>query len=222
MTEKSLLLRPDMARTYAEGRKTQTRRMITRLRGFGKITEFGPSDTRGYDWHFRDKRMLWNEVSTQWLLNHCPYGAPGDRVRLLTTWSVHQDLDDLKPLNLPEYEGSGLHDCAPISVWSYFNSSEKPDWCGKLRPGRFLPLYRRDWMPYSELLDVSVEQVQDISEEDAINEGVLPIPGGVNYIYTSMPYKSEFATLWNMIYGPNAWERNDWVWRLKLEKGGER
>ena len=68
MKEISLLLRPEMARAYALGRKTHTRRLITRLRGIGSITEFGPSATpehfSSFDWQFRDRHNLWHDVDT--------------------------------------------------------------------------------------------------------------------------------------------------------------
>jgi len=80
MADRPILMSGPMVRALLDGRKTQTRRVITRLLRFGKITEFGPSDTRGYDWHFRDKRMLWNDLRHQELLPYCPYGQPGDRL----------------------------------------------------------------------------------------------------------------------------------------------
>ena len=195
MAEKSLLLRPDMARAYAEGRKNQTRRLV-------KYKGSKPTKIR------------WNPIvlnrSSEWENEHgnhikCPYGAPGDHIRLLTTWAVNKMFDDLKPLDLP----------MGTSVWSYFLSSEKPPSYGRLRPGRFLPMYMRHWMPCPELLDVSVERVHDISEEDAIYEGI-------DEFSETCDATHEFRLLWEQIHGPGAWERNDWVWRLKLEIGGER
>ena len=44
------------------GRKTQTRRIINRLKGFGYISEFQASDTKGYDWKFRCRRGLMHDI----------------------------------------------------------------------------------------------------------------------------------------------------------------
>ena len=204
MKEIALLLRPEMARAYAENRKWVTRRLIKRLMGIGEITEFGPSYTNGYDWQFRNKRMLWNDVDTQWLLKRCPYGQVGERIRLLTTWSVHRQYDSIKPTKLPE----------GIRVWSYFVGTEKLPTCGRLRPGRFLPTRFRHFMPAPLITDMRVELVQDISEEDAIAEGIVPRKiAGKDWIDA----RFGFQVLWNTIHGPGAWERNDWVWVPEFE-----
>lgn len=60
--------------------KTQTRRGVTRLAGFGQITDLGLSDTPGYDWHFRDSAMRWHDITHARLLECCPYGQFKDRL----------------------------------------------------------------------------------------------------------------------------------------------
>ena len=70
--------------------------------------------------------------------------------------------------------------------------------------------------------DVRVQRVQEISEEDAIAEGVKgrlkqfarhpgQEPAGQ---WTAV---EEFESLWEQTYGPGAWERNDWVWAIGFE-----
>lgn len=53
--------------------------------------------------------------------------------------------------------------------------------------------------------DVRVQRIQDISEDDAFEEGVtrLDVPLAT--------YKAAFRDLWNHLHGPHAWDRNDWV-----------
>ncbi len=58
-----------------------------------------------------------------------------------------------------------------------------------------------------------VEQVQEITEEEAYNEGIC----GGDWLGDPV---GEFAKLWDSIY-PGSWERNDWVWVYGLEEWPE-
>ena len=80
MKERGILFSAPMVRANRAGRKTQTRRLVS-------LREFGPSTTSGYDWTFRDKRALWNDISPARLMEMCPYGVPGDRLWVRETWT---------------------------------------------------------------------------------------------------------------------------------------
>jgi hypothetical protein len=78
--------------------------------------------------------------------------------------------------------------------------------------------------------DVRVEQVQQISQEDAIAEGIPGdyVHGEEDREYTEAPHVcgpkyggsaiTEFRRLWNDIHGDGAWERNDWVWVIEFSQ----
>ncbi|TVR07398.1 MAG: hypothetical protein EA385_12925 [Salinarimonadaceae bacterium] len=65
--------------------------------------------------------------------------------------------------------------------------------------------------------DVRVQRLQEISEEDAIAEGVEPFGRpGVAFVkladaQTYSTPRGCFAALWNSINGTGAWEANPWV-----------
>lgn len=82
---KPLTLTAPEVRALRAGETVEVRKEIRRLTGFGKVTEFGPSDTRGYDWHFRDSRMRWNEVRHARLLRAGPW-QPGETYWVRETW----------------------------------------------------------------------------------------------------------------------------------------
>lgn len=58
---------------------------------------------------------------------------------------------------------------------------------------------------------VRVERVQDISDQDAVKEGVFTD----NPLHANWA-SAEFSRIWHLIY-PGSWERNDWVWVIDFE-----
>ena len=76
-----------MVQAILAGRKTQTRRPVTRLQGFGKVSDFGQADTQGYDWAFRDRRGRWNEVDDARMRQQlCPFGVAGEQLWVRETF----------------------------------------------------------------------------------------------------------------------------------------
>lgn len=63
---------------------------------------------------------------------------------------------------------------------------------------------------------VRVEQVRDISKEDAIREGFAGGHGSIHgYMYSATP-QEHFSNTWQKIYG-ESWNRGDWVWVIDFE-----
>jgi hypothetical protein len=72
---------------------------------------------------------------------------------------------------------------------------------------------------FLEVTNVRVERLNDISEQDAIDEGIKVIEpeeayydydGGACGAYATA--KGSFFSLWNSINGKDSWEDNPWVW----------
>lgn len=216
-TENSLLLRPGMADAYRRDIKTQTRRPITRLNGIGKIKNAKRLDERWFDIDlYHSNCGGGHQMTENQLIERCPYGQAGERIRLLTTWAVHRCWDDSPPLEMPHGLNSSTDGC--FGFWSYFESVPKPDKFGRLRPGIFLPMRMRHLMPYPEIISIGAERVQDISDRDAIAEGIDPREVAARGWVDA---RVGFRVLWEAIHGPGAWERNEWVWPIHLEKYSE-
>lgn len=70
----------------------------------------------------------------------------------------------------------------------------------------------RIWL---EVTDIKVERVQDISEEDAKNEGVEALGLYPGYDISA---RGKFEGLWNMINGNESWDENPWVWVVSFKE----
>jgi hypothetical protein len=154
----------------------------------------------------------------------CPYGVPGDRLWVRETWGG----DDC----------SGYAYRADHPDWARFQGDgEQPD--SAWRPSIHMP--RRASRLLLEVTSVRAERLHDISEEDAIAEGVAihvdatdcP-PGMVRPLHqlTRSPmlhagikasaenaYRWAYACLWESINGKRApWASNPWVWVLSFQR----
>lgn len=165
MREHSIIMQPESVRGILDDWKTQTRRVINRLVGFGRITEFNASDTTGYCCDFRDKYFRWNSLTKEELLATCPYGVPGDRLWVKEGWRVHRDYDRFNSELICVAMGCDVFGCI-----DYKEKPRDDDFWGKWRSPLFMPRCASRIQLLIE--DVRVEQLQDITEEDAINEGI--------------------------------------------------
>lgn len=76
-----------------------------------------------------------------------------------------------------------------------------------------------------EILDVTAERLQKISEADARAEGVeslawfrdkLKLVTSVGFGDTSSLGRAAYQHLWGEINGPDSWEKNPWVWVISF------
>lgn len=118
-------------------------------------------------------------------------------------------------------------------VWYYESTDKFAQDSIKWSPSIHLP--RRFARLFLEIIDIRVERVQDISERDAIAEGVQYYGSECgdyrNYSYPNKncddwgvtTAKESFQTLWNSIndnppkrdYG---WDKNPWVWVIEFRQ----
>lgn len=211
MKERPILFSGPMVRAILEGRKTQTRRVINSVTGIGRVTEFQASDTPGYAWTFRDKRFLWNDMTTPNIFSRCPHGQPGDRLWVREEWRIADS----------DLCGCGGDYCTcgcngqPIYAASYSADTRR-----ELMPWRpSIHMQRWACRLVLEITDVRVERLQDVSEEDALAEGA--VIGAYYDGATREPttYREAFSQLWDSLATPGArWDANPWVWAITFRK----
>jgi hypothetical protein len=155
----------------------------------------------------------------------CPYGQPGVRLVLKSSWATEAQYNYLPPSKLPE----------SARIWTLFDGDDKPEWCGRTRTARFIPKRLYHLFPKAEVLSVRVERVKDISEEDALAEGsflgrcpCLEMQAkSRNAIEAKFRqtgcyiHGTEFRELWDSINAKRpgcSWEDDPWVWVVEFKR----
>jgi hypothetical protein len=210
MKERPILFSAEMVRAILEGRKTQTRRVITSQ---NSITV--PHIMRK-EW----KELRWDEA---WLDGGpSPAGNPGPYWHVPFRDIVVRVYPRVQPGDVIWVrEAHRLTNCecteacrGPGHVWyeadhsGYENVSLE-----KLRPSIHMPRWasRIDL----EITDIRVERVQEISEEDAKAEGVQVM--GYGDYPSEFSGKHLFESLWDSINGKkHPWSDNPWVWVVEF------
>ncbi|MDI3359732.1 hypothetical protein QQF21_17005 [Lelliottia sp. V89_10] len=143
MKERGMIFNGEMVRALLDGRKTQTRRPVAKVRADNCLTLRKPTKTRsGVHTHVMDapKHGL------------CPFGVVGDRIWVRETFSEKMDWED----------GS----CCAVN---YSATSESP--IGKKwKPSIHMP--REHSRILLEITAVRVERLRSITLDDARSEGM--------------------------------------------------
>ena len=169
-----------------------------------------------------------------WGAVRCPYGKAGDKLWVRENWRVTHNFDHLAPRELNFERGMTIMYAAGGSrakngVGEYENHPTYPEtlptWAGKGRPSIHMP--RAACRTLLDVGTVRIERLQDITEEDAIAEGVErkpDLPYWRNYLsselgsncidFTCLSARDSFRTLWDSINEARgySWESNPWLW----------
>ena len=207
-----------MVRALLDGRKTQTRRVI-------KPQPDHASDPYG-------STMFATPGGPR--IIRCPYGKPGDRLWVRETFGYSRQDDDLNEKErVIVYRAGGEYITdAGVDALKRCRSGEL------MRPNHFVrqppcwkpSIYMPRWASRIdlEIKAIRVERLQDISEADAIAEGITD--GGCTNCGEHEPcgcdapmpnYIDAFACLWHSIHGTESWHSNPWVWVVEFERVGK-
>lgn len=165
-----------------------------------------------------DMRAGMPEPELASLLKCCPYGQPGDRLWVREAWRAPGSCDHLPPRS--------ISDCEAVRFMADEVVGADPGF-GKGRPGMFMPRWASRIT--LEITAVRVERLQDISEADAIAEGLFQDTAGRWTTYSATEAAKEhlspvqaYRDLWEQINGTGSWDANPWVWVLEFKrlKGG--
>lgn len=178
MKERPILFSAPMVRALFAGQKTQTRRVI-KPQPPAAIGGVHPKHAAKHPAPYFDaycgKRKTdknprgmgdhwcwWTEDDRQsngW--TRCPYGRPGDRLWVRENWQTHCDMDAVSPRDL--LQGTAIQYPATYDGW-----------ISKVRPSIHMPRWTSRLT--LEIVSVRAQRLQDITEEDAIAEGIERVP----------------------------------------------
>ncbi|WP_407730764.1 hypothetical protein ACJJU9_11360 [Pseudomonas helleri] len=207
--ERPILFLAPMVRAILEGRKTVTRRpvkatkahadgfmMLDHGKGWRPYNAFGDfaSDHEGMEYPIA-----------------CPYGKLGDRLWVRETCFIN----DYREASVPEQERA---DCE-----IHYRADGIPDFEGEEELIRWRPsIHMPRWASriLLEVTDVRVERLQDITEEQALAEGIKKHSDGGYHVedgkhFSDSPVES-FACLWSSVGGD--WDANPWVWCVSFKR----
>lgn len=153
----------------------------------------------------------------------CPYGQPGDGLWVRETWA---------PVPMAWIDDGVEH----RSDFAYRATGDVIG-CHKWKPSIHMPRWASRIT--LEIVSVRVERLQDISEEDALAEGIKGITKDGRTIKYGIPDKdglpgnddngwhwcnwmlsasAAFQELWQEINGYDSWEDNPWVWVVDFKR----
>lgn len=228
--ERPILYSTPMIQAKLAGRKTQTRRIIKEsfngcLTNGGphpcpndpvvlipgtNLGKFMPEDEHETIIDYPQVRAVFH-CSTLDSEAMCPFGKVGDVLWSRETFiqapfgKVHYRADITK-----EQEDIRIKNLQAGHAWA------------KWKPSIFQPKgFARIW---ERITDIRVERLQDISEKDAIAEGVESFKEGnqtlyKHYVSDDVCYsaKDSYASLWESINGDGSWGLNPWCWCITTE-----
>jgi hypothetical protein len=253
MKERQILFSAPMVRAILDGSKTQTRRLAPvedfNVRDIGKgmvAWRIGFTKPMGKDRVIAsnsggkfNREQATSIVASQF----CRQGQRGDRLwvretfyafgRWETRFSAKKGRDEWHFVDLTLDSGK---------TYRYTNRPPQPQLMGvNRRSGGTTPAWWKRpaiHMPRAasritlEVTGVRVERLQDISEADAIAEGIECLTYGGQTTYRNYSLDDElaevspmmespvhsFRTLWESINGPDSWAANPWVWVVEFNR----
>lgn len=221
--QRPILFSTEMVRAILEGRKTMTRRIL-KVEVDARGLRWCNPKTGWEDWHGNPVR--------------CPYGKLGDILWVRENFYEYgswQRRHNPKKGRIEWYfAGKGQYAYLGDPLESIVEKKRVYDKLGWYkRSSLFMP--KEAARLFLRITDIRVECLQDISEEDAIAEGIQPLlmSGAqkveLGQLYLDYSKKTElfndgvhpehsFYTLWESINGAGSYDSNPWVWVVSFER----
>lgn len=232
MKERPILFSAPMVRALLAGTKTQTRRGVRpQPSPIGETNEhlLPPGCVFKNDWSWPSRTHGCSTISnkkngpTGWAEEHSPYGQPGENLRVKEqTWIWCRKVGDgLTKTGRPKFRYLPVRGDGCVV---YCADGEKPkkapafvgdlpgEYSWRCKVARFMPAWASRIT--LEIIGIRVERLDQITDADALAEGVDVPPDGWGRITPVMAYMQ----LWDRINGPGATYVNPWVWVIEFRR----
>ncbi len=219
MKERPILFSAPMVLALLAGTKTQTRRIFKLPRAFealgGRLDESWPDNTSPFG---ACLKVPCKDDTAHRLF--CPQGQPGDRlwVRETTIISPKRWSDDWALVAKENRREDNEGDMRAVQYLATAPEREAANSYNlKATPSIFMPRWASRIT--LEIAAIRVERLQEISQEDAVAEGVFP-PRETGATLTDQivdPVRA-YRSLWESINGPGSWKKNPWVWVVEFRR----
>lgn len=224
MKERPILFSGPMVSAILEGRKKQTRRIVKPQPqdvGFGRNCEVHPYCT-GTKWplaYYERRGACWNSSAAL----KCPYPV-GTRLWVKETFRGFDHVfTACSQVTGTQYRADMACRDSAGAAFLHDPNNLAPKW----KPSIFMP--RRLSRITLEITAVRVERLQDISEDDAVAEGIVDFgrQDGAPYPHFNLLDRSlttehfavaVYAQLWQSINGPDSWNANPFVWAYDFRR----
>ncbi|WP_445287693.1 hypothetical protein [Variovorax atrisoli] len=222
MRERPILFSAPMIRALLAGTKTQTRRVLKvqpPLSTTSVAAYHHPDDCDGRPrfWSLGpdpETHGATDRLQPDWAYP-CPYGRPGERLWVRETHAPQPDCS----LSWEKWmRGAG----GEKPIIHYAADATERTWVERWRPSIHMPRWASRIS--LEVTGVRAERLQDISEEDAKDEGAWGPDASIvskvaEYfgcsIYAAHPSLA-YRMLWEQIHGADSWAANPWVWVIEF------
>lgn len=199
--EKPILFSTPMVQAILNGTKTETRRVMKPQ----------PSVYNGNTVNVDSWGNYTSDIEDDYKTYKCPYGQPGDVLYVREQFTYLKDAKEPEQITTI-YKADAHKVIHPDDIQLL-----------KWKPSIHMPkAAARIWLQVEE---IKVEQLQDITEESAIAEGIQVVKNGLigeSYgdpdggILYGNPCNA-FMSLWSRINGYDSWDANPWVWVVKFK-----
>lgn len=223
--ERPILFSTPMVQAILEGRKTQTRRIVSKSNSLHSLvwdafdwSEVYVNSPVGLKVKCKGQEELWR-IWPKWEVGDILWVREKTRRYYETDVNGNIDYDRL----VVEYATDKTEEI-------YLMDGDGSIAMTKDGEERFVPWKPSIHMPRSacrirlQITDIRVERLQDVSEEDAKAEGVERFPNGRwkmyglhHNVYDMPTAHDSFRTLWRTINGEESWNANPWVWAIAFK-----